>query len=131
MPDLRERLYDALLHVDRVVHLDTITGEGDDEDKLDWMIASCDRLLEGLYGWDDVGTWEIDELEEAILGHAVTGWLLEVSTPERGRWPTYSWGAMYSAVFHGATYDEALEKAFAWVAALGQDRYGPSGDGPG
>lgn len=121
--ELRERCFDSLVRVNRIVHLDTMTADSPDSDVLDFLTENVGVLAER-YGWDDGNdALDEDDVEDGLVEEGATGWLIEASTPERDKWPRYSWGLTTFKAFYGETYEEALEKAFAWVAAMGQDRY--------
>jgi hypothetical protein len=122
-PTLRERCFDALLRVNRIVHLDTMTADSPDSDVLDFLTANVGVLAEH-YGWDnDPEELDEDDIQDGLADEGATGWIIEASTPERDHWPYFSWGLTTFKAFYGETYEEALEKAFTWVAAMGQDRY--------
>jgi hypothetical protein len=115
------RLAEADLRVERIVHLDTMAMTGALHRELaEWLMSDCKHLLFEAFRWDlaDMGP-DRDVLEEALAWAPHGGWILEVATPVKKRLSNggviHSWGFTESKAFYSATYEQALEQAFAWV----------------
>ena len=119
MTSLAERCFDATLRVEKIVHLPTMTPDLS-FDLYEWLIEDAASVLEelGVTVPEDNGRSGRDLLDEEFAFKRTSGWLVAAATPVRrkvGKLTAFSWGDYYTKVFYGDTYEEALDKAFAWA----------------
>jgi hypothetical protein len=138
---LQERIWDAGVTVERIVHLGVqLVAEHLDYDFMEWLLEDADSALAAALG---VST---DELAEAIdqFGtersarqeamqeslRPLHGWLVAVSAPridwsEDGKSGSVHTGWRTQRVMYADTYEEALEAALSW----GEEFTAPPGAG--
>lgn len=126
--DLWERLEAADLRIDRSITLAGAIGayhalSDDLEDFLESAEKdTIERCLGPLPNWLDEALdsgGADDEVSEWLLTSKKVGWLLGVTTPVKSHHATgatFSWGWCHSTWIYGDTFDEAVDRALAWVA---------------
>lgn len=137
MPDsavLQERIFDASVSVERIVHLGVqLATEYMEDDLIEWLLEDASDVLVSALGvteadWtealNEYGTrrYEKQECLQEML-RPLNGWLVTVSVPkidwsEDGKSGSVhmGWRTMHTA--YADTYDEALEAALTWGEAF-------------
>lgn len=118
---LSERCYEALLRVSKIIHLDAMTADAIDYDVREFLTDDAADITAELLGVEpnELYEWDRDEFDDVWSWKRPSGWMIEAATPVKSK-PSgtgfmFSWGHCWLGRFYGATYDEALEKAFAWA----------------
>ncbi len=127
--DLAEAVFDASLHIERAIHIETMLAGNPSDDLTEALV---DGDLDGaavLLGFDAGEFREAAEEEE--LGWTLKnqrGWLIEASAPQHGPWSTVGnrscrvyQGSRCLRWFRGDTYELALTAALEWVQADGSE----------
>lgn len=135
MPDsavdtLQERIFDASITIEKIVHLGVqLATEYIEDDLMEWLEDEARDTLAAALGVtpaefvaavNEYGGRR-SERQEAMseVLRPLTGWLVEVSGPridwdEERKSGSVHMGWRTSAVLYGDSYDEALEAAITW-----------------
>lgn len=119
---LRDRMYEAAMRVERIVHTESMLVESPDRDLIEWL-TEHDDLLEAIKAevdwdesWGSLADLDPEEFMEATWG--LKGWVVEVAQPvmkRNGVGFSYSWGHYRTRRFLAPSYPEALEAGLAWA----------------
>lgn len=128
---LYERMYELTMRVDKIVYLPTCGGGDADSDLIEWMLESAADVLAPLVGLEDRdalikaveqygdGSNEVQEaFGELFAWKNPQGWLIEGSQPvftKYGKALGFSWGYYETKIFHGESFEAALDQAMKWA----------------
>lgn len=125
---VRERLEAVNGRFARIIHIDAVAvASGVDSDLAEFLVERCPEILAEHCGMTipadlDVYGHDLTEwFEEEFAWKRPTGWIIDVETPERqimGGHVGLSWGFYAMHTFYGASYDEAADRAIAWVEEI-------------
>ncbi len=128
--ELAERCFYATVRVERIVHLATMASDDSiDSDLAEWLEDDCAELLTEVLGhplgevvsqYGPGNSRRREALLEALVDKPALGWIIEMATPTMtpnadNTSASFSWGQYRMRAFYGESYEEALEKGFAWA----------------